>query len=377
METPAMTKSFPRGIPSVLFFVAFLLLAVMEGRGQAYFKRNLNIGAHYYYGFVLPEYSNFTYLVNAPVQSLSVQISKSTTGKNDWERLYNYPTYGLTIYYSTLGNKRVHGNELALYPYFHLNIVSRKHFNFYNQTGFGVGYITRAFDLADNCLNVAVGSHINMHFNLKFGADVELHRKVRWDTGLAFDHFSNGNLAEPNLGINWTTFYTGVTWKVGQHEEKQAAALAPHQRGVGYEFIYSAGSKHPRSQDAQLYFTSSATFEVKWKPLRAIHVGMGADVFYDTSTESEMLGKDLTNYRKAYDFRTGIHLSQEFVYDRFSVMIQEGIYLLMRDRVNNKVMYNRWVVRYEVMRPIFVQIAMKSHLHILDYPEFGVGVKWQ
>lgn len=372
-----MTKSFPRALPAVLFFIALWLLTAIEGRSQNYFKSNINIGAHYYYGYVLPEYSNFTYLVDAPVQSFTLQISKNTTGKNDWERLYNYPTYGLTLYYSTLGNARVHGSEIALYPYFHLNIVSRKRVNFYNQTGFGVGYITRVFNLDDNYLNVAVGSHVNMHFNLKFGADVELNRKLRWNSGLAFDHFSNGNLSEPNLGINWTALYTGLTWKVGHHEEKQAVPLAPHQRSVGYEFIYSAGSKHPRSQDSRLYFTSSATFEVKWKPLRAIHVGAGADIFYDASTESEMLGKDLTNYQKAYDFRTGIHISQEFVYDRFSIMIQEGIYLLMGDKVNNKVMYNRWVVRYEIRRPVFVQIAMKSHLHILDYPEFGVGVKWQ
>jgi Lipid A 3-O-deacylase (PagL) len=358
------------------FFLLTLLICSRALQAQRNFSNNVNVAAHYQYGFVLPEYSNFTYLVNAPIQSLTLQLSKNTTGKNDWERLYNYPTYGVALYYSTLGNNQVHGKEWAFYPFFHLNIISRSRFHFYNQTGFGFGYITKKFDLENNYLNVAVGSHVNLHFNLKFGFDYKLTETVRWHSGLAFDHFSNGNLSEPNLGINWTTFYTGLAYRLGHHDDKISGDLAPHETDFGYEFIYSAGGKHPRSQDSRFYFTSSATFETKWKLFRALHLGLGADVFYDASTETEMLGRDLTNYKAAYDFRTGIHFSQEFIYSKLSLILQEGIYLLMTDRVSNKVMYNRWVVRYRVSPPVFVQVAMKSHLHILDYPEFGLGLKW-
>ena len=124
------------------------------------------------------------------------------------------------------------------------------------------------------------------------------------------------------------------------------------------------------------YFTSSGTIEYKWNPFRAIHFGVGADIFYDNSTEAEMLTLEMKNYRSLYDFRTGIHLSQEFVYDRLSLIIQEGFYVILTDQVEKNVMYNRGIIRYGLSDRAFVQLAMKSHLYVLDYPEIGFGLKW-
>ena len=370
-----MDRSLHKGLRlpiSILFLLPFLLQAQDE------MTNNLSLAASYHYGAILPEYSNLTYLTHDYVQSVSLSLSKKTKGKTDWEQAYNYPSYGLLLFYSTLGNNEVNGREVALYPFFNLNIISRKRFNFYNQTGLGFGYVTRKFDLTNNYLNVAVGSHMNVHFNLKFGMNFPLLKQIRGHTGISFDHFSNSNTKDPNLGLNYLTTYAALSYMLGTETVPEPHTLSPHQKGHHYEFIYSVGGKHPKGPDPGTYFTSSATFEVKWKPLRAIHLGVGGDLFYDTSTETEILSfyDPELGYKKLYDFRSGIHLSQEFVYSRLSLILQEGIYLLLTDRVNQHVMYNRGIVRFRMSDKIFIQVAMKSHLHILDYPEFGLGLRW-
>jgi hypothetical protein len=200
--------------------------------------------------------------------------------------------------------------------------------------------------------------------------------KFHWQSGLSFDHFSNSNMKEPNLGLNYVSLYTGLKYAMGEQNENLPREIPSYAKHFDYELIYSAGGKHPRAMGSKKYFTSSGTFELKWKPFRILHFGVGADIFYDNSTEAEMLTLEMKSYKRIDDFRTGIHFSQEFVYDRLSLIIQEGFYLLLTDKVEKNVMYNRGIVRYRVSDRAFVQLAMKSHLHILDYPELGLGFKW-
>lgn len=372
-----MLRSFLVGNCLRFLLLIWFSFIFISAAAQTKFTDDLNISLNYHYGFVLPEYSNFLYLVNAPIQLASFNISKKTNGKNDFEHLYNYPEFGLSVFYSTLGNDQVHGREIALFPFFNLNIISRKRFDFYNETGIGLSYVTRKFDMEDNFLNVAVGSRVNIHFQLKLGVNYKFPaEKIQLHTGVSYDHLSNSNTRQPNLGLNYASAFAGLKYMAGNPSPRKVRELTPHESRYHYEFIYSAGGKHPRALGSKIYFTSSGTFEFKWEPFRVFHLGVGADVFYDPSTEAEMLTLEMKNHKKLYDFRSGIHFSQEFVYSRLSLILQEGFYLLLKDNVGKHVMYNRGIIRYRVSDHFFIHLAMKSHLHILDYPEFGLGLRW-
>lgn len=362
-------------IKNNLFLVAFFAL-IFRLSSQNQFSDNLRISANYHYGFVVPEYQSFNYVVNDDVNSINLNISKKTIGKNDWEQLYNYPELGFSLFYSTLGNDVINGREISFYPFFKLTSVSLQKFSLCNQIGVGISYVTKKFDLKKNYQNIAVGSNLNIHFNYKMDLNYQILKKIQLQSGLSFDHFSNGNLKEPNLGINYLTFYAGFGYLLGNQAEAQIRESGPYQKKNSYEFIYSFGGKHTRALQEKFYLTSSATLEFKWEPSRIFHTGIGADLFYDSSTKIEMTALKSAAYKELYDFRSGIHISQEFVYNRVSLILQEGIYLLLTDQVNQRIMYNRGIVRYKLSSHFLLSIAMKSHLHILDYPEFGVGYKW-
>ena len=357
-----------------LLFIASIITDTVCAQSRR--TDNLSVTSYYHFGYVLPEYSNLLYIVNEPVHAVSLNVSKKTRGKNDWEKIYNYPEYGFSFFYSTLGNDAIHGREFAINPFFRMNIISRNRFNFFNETALGLGYVTKTFN-DRNYLNIAVGSHLNLHFNLKFGVDYRFAERLKLNAGLSFDHFSNANSKNPNLGLNWVTTFAGVTYAIGKQTPVLEHELTAHNAKFQYELIYSFGGKKSRGVlQSDLYYTSSLTFEGKWSVSRAIRLGLGADLFYDPSAKSEMAALDNFDYEPSNDFRTGIHVSQEFVYSRLSLILQEGIYIGLKDAVNKHVMYNRGIVRVQVSNRMFVQLAMKSHLHILDYPELGLGIKW-
>lgn len=358
-----------------LIIVSFIFSFVFQIQAQTKFSDNLKFEANYHFGFALPEYEFLTYIIEDHIQSIDICLIKETAGKNYWQQIYKYPEYGISLFYSTLGNNEVLGKEIALTGFIRMNFISRSRFRFYSRAGIGLSYVNRKFDLENNYLNVAVGSHFNMHANLRLGANFSLSEKIELNTGVSFDHFSNANLAEPNLGLNNLTAYGGLSYRLGLKTEKKRHEIPDHIKKSNIEVFLSMGAKHTRALASKTFLTSSAAFEINWELLRTFRFGTGVDLFYDSSVKTQ-LEEDDKEYKSAYSFQTGIHISQALVYDRCSIIIQEGIYVFLINQLNNKRMYNRFIFKYMITEYFSIRIAMKSHLHILDYPELGVGYKF-
>jgi hypothetical protein len=340
---------------------------------QSDLKNNLSLRTDLHYGFVLPEYQFFNSLVNAPISSVEFSLNKKTIGKNIWEQVYGYPEYGISILYTSLGNKNIFGNELAIYPYFKNFIIRREKFNLTTQIGVGLGYATRKFDLVSNPQNVAIGSHLNIHFNFKLGASFMIAPRWWLNSGLSFSHFSNANTAEPNLGHNFLTAFTGLQYDLAASIPRQSNTLNPFEKQHEWALIYGAGGKHTRALQSKYYFTSSVSAEYKYHWKRKLHIGAGLDLFYDSSTEIEMSIPGKEKYKPQFDYRTGVHISQELVYDRFSFILQQGLYVGLTNRVDKSNIYNRAILRWKFNAHLLANFSFKSHLHILEYPELGIG----
>src|SRR3989338_779740 len=174
---------------------------------QGKFSDNLKVIVNYLQGFGLPEYSALNYAFNDYARGLDVAVVKERSGKDMYERLYNYPENGVAFFYLTLGNKDILGEAIGVNYLFRLNIVEHKRFRLYNRMVIGLAYLTKKHHFTDNPMNVVIGSHINIHYNCRFGASYRITDRIELDAGASFDHFSNGNTAEPNIGLNYLTFY--------------------------------------------------------------------------------------------------------------------------------------------------------------------------
>ncbi len=359
---------------SITFFL-FVLFAQTQVEAQSNLFKNSSLSAHYHFGVAIPEYSFITYLVEDNVQSFTLDFAKQTTGKSEWERLYKFPEYGFSFYQTTFGNNKVLGKAFALNYFFKVNFISRNRFKVFNQTGIGVGYLTKKFHIEDNFQNVGIGSHVNVHFNCRVGSSFLLTDRFTIKAGLAFDHFSNGNTGDPNLGLNNVSLFSVIRYALSEPSEHNTEPLSPFIRSSNFEFVASAGAKQTRAIASDFFFTSSLTGGVNRALFRGFQLGLGADIFYDESIKTQMESQGQV-HRSRDDFQTGLHIAQEFKYNRFSLILQEGLYLGLINKGIRKPMYNRGIVQFQLKKNILLRVAMKSHLHILDFPEVGIGIKW-
>ncbi len=372
MQIPTEFKRCPYVITLIIIIY---LLHTVQTHAQKRISEDLNGMVNFHFGYNLPEYPFISSITEDYIRSLDISFFKETTGKNIWQQLYNYPSYGVSLFYSTLGNDAQFGRELALNYFVKLYFFPGNRFRLFTRTGLGVSYVNRKFNLQDNYLNVAVGSHVNIHFNMRFGANYPLSDKFSLNTGLSFDHFSNANTSEPNLGLNYLTAYGGVSYSLGKKSERKIHIIEAHVKENTFAFYASIGGKFARALTSDYFLTSSYSFEFNRIYSRKFHFGIGSDLFYDSSVETGMKNNNL-DYKNSDSFQTGIHISQSIVYNHISLSIQEGVYLFLTEQVDNYRFYNRGILKYQINDHLIIRLAMKSHLHILDYPELGFGYKF-
>ncbi len=296
------------------FFIALVVL-IIAGRsvfGQANadsLNGGLSLSVNAHYGFVIPEYSSFILLTDEPVRSGEVSLEKRLGAKNPWNAVYNYPTVGLTLFYTTLGNNEIHGSEIALFPFIRLPVFQSPKFNAGISLGLGLGYVTKTYDEETNPFNVVVGSNLNVHFQTKVDLRYQLSDRLGIQTGMAFGHLSNANTAEPNIGINNGTVYLGLNYVLQSEKLARNTEQFSPSNEVFYEVALAPGFKSTRALRDSRHFTLSATGDV-WKPLsRIVSIGVGPDIFFDSSAETELSIDESVEYKPLMQWSTGIHVS--------------------------------------------------------------------
>jgi hypothetical protein len=326
-------------------------------------------------GAIIPEYSNALYTTEEFSQLVSFEIARRNFLDKDFEALYNFPELGILAQYQTLGNKTVNGVEFSLVPFTRIHFFEGKRSQFMTQFGFGLSYVSRSYDPLKNPLNVAIGSKLNAHFQTKVLGDFVLSRQFNLLFGLSFDHLSNANLSEPNLGINTLSAFVGLQF--GKTNLKRfgkigTTKLLPKER---FQLLPNLGGKHTRALAEKFYFVSTFTADWYFHVNKRFCFSAGPDFFYDSSIPIELKAKNKI-FRSIDYFQTGIHINPLLRYKQFVYGLSIGAYLGLTDKVSNKPIFSRLFIEYHFSKYLFLRIAMKSHLHILEYPEVGIGIKW-
>jgi hypothetical protein len=361
---------------NLILILAFFYFSEVSSQDSSPWD-DVSISAHYHYGASIYTYSSFTLINNDYTRAFDLMIEKKTNGKNPWQSLYGYPTFGLGFFGTSLGNDEIHGFEYAVFPWFKYHIIDTRRFNFSSLFGLGVGYATKKYDSETNPYNVAVGSHWNIHFQANFMAQLKITDKWAIDAGLTFAHFSNGNSGEPNIGMNTVSLASGLSYQIGDSREQIKTPMQDADKRIFWEIGLAPGQKSSRALRQLRHFAISASGDL-WKPLNHVFaIGIGPDLFYDSSAEIELIPNEDVDYSPRAEWSAGMHISLSVRYDKFRFILQGGAYMLMENLIFGNVMYNRAIFRYDIAKHFYVHFALKSHLEVLDYPEIGIGYRWK
>jgi hypothetical protein len=341
-------------------------------------KRPVIIEPKFHTGLNIPFYKAVSFLVNDNIYAADLELSLPTSGKDYWEKLYNFPRTGGGLSYWTLGNDDVFGRAFTVYTFINVPAFKQKRqFSLNYQISAGAAYLTKRFDITDNHLNRAIGSHANLYLHIGIDGRINILPDCELIIEAGATHFSNSKTRSPNYGINIGSFSLGINYLFNSKTfVRQDPQVPEFKKQFIQTVVWSAGSKVYDNLSGKKYFVTSLTYNVERFVSHITKAGLGADLFYDGAISEALASNDGT---KEKDFsklcRFGLHVSYAAQYKRVTAGVQVGYYLYSK-YTDLTSLYDRIFVQYHFTTKLSANVAIKTHYGKADFIEWGLGYSW-
>lgn len=351
-----------------------------NGFGQnVHWTNRLYAESNYHYGFLMPHTDFISFFVQKHIQGMQFNVGILTNGEKSWHHSYNYPLLGIGYHRSSLANNNVYGHFDALFAYvdrYYLNW--NKRFNFGNRLSFGAAYINKKFDLESNGTNLAIGSNVNVYINYSLETILRITPRLNYKLGAGITHVSNGNMQQPNKGLNIFTVFTGLNYSFNK-PNYLVNSLAPESSETSkhqYNLWFSFGRKQISRKYDETYSVASVSGEY-------LHVikgnswgGAAVSLYFDPSLPREIELTDTVATNFSDKLRVTLNLMYELKMGKISYVFQPGVYLKNPYKKSGSIS-NRLSIRYQINPTLSAGITIKAHwFAIADLFEWGIGYKW-
>ncbi len=308
---------------------------------------------------------------NKPYLGHELRLGVQTTGSKHWHELFKYPTYGVG-FYSGYFNNPIIGNPLAVFGFMEFPFVRSEKFYWSTSWGFGLSFNLNEYDSISNPENVAIGTENNVYVDFLTSWKYRLTPNVELGAGVKFQHFSNGSMKHPNLGLNMASAFVSASYLLSKEPVRFKKAAPFDFKNYEFTAMYAGGYSAIGQDKPNLYYSSVVSVAGHKRMNRKRTLGLGMDVFYNSflSDTSEFGPRASVNQQLSY---AGF-LSTELIADKFRMAVQLGFYAWL-PKMYELPFYERVAFRYYFIDNVFANISIKAHAFKAQYVEWGIGIK--
>lgn len=342
----------------------------------------ISFDANFFYGSILEHNPDIQHLVTGHPTGFFLAYNRKTYGFNEWERRYNFPSWGFSMLYQNMHNEHL-GDAWGVYGHINWYFLNR-HLMF--SVGQGVAYNTSPFDNDTNYYNNAYGSHLLSSTYLKGNFLWEnIWKGLGAQAGVTLIHYSNGNFRSPNNSTNTFALNVGLNYQM-DHEEfpeynRQKDSLSStHAEPIKYNFVFRSGVNESDviGMGQKPFYILSAYADKRINYKSAFQVGV--DVFFSTFLKEEINFRSIAYPEEELsgdeDYkRIGVFVGHEWRFNRVAFVAQLGYYVYWPYEFENRV-YNRLELkRYIFNDNIFATVSVHAHWAKAEAVEFGIGYR--
>lgn len=383
--------------------------------------QSYKIKAEYIQGNILKFTKRIDSLAKGPVKGVELAIEFQTVGERPWHYYHNFPVYGLAATYLDLGNPKLLGEAIALYPYMNFPLIRGRHASLSIKAGTGISFVTKRYSNTNTdghqslTGNAAIGSVMNVYFAGGAALEVPLFRGISLSAAYTWNHISNGSVIAPNEGLNMLNAMAGIKYTPHYNEFS-----IPHQREMqqlpkvfATELVVAGGIRQLYYKDNKFFAIGSMTLSEYYNFNSWYRMGLGADVFYDgvygeVNAPKNAAGQE-TKYQRTYitsdelknKVRAGVSWQHELMIGRLTAGIHMGLYLYdpiknlepytkLQNGTNIKKgliysydidnedgwLYTRAILKYKINNQFFASIGLKTHQQKAEFIEWGIGYRF-
>jgi len=384
----------------LLFLFPSQIFAQANDEHKPIIFKNISIEGMYQNGYVFPT-NDFIKGSNAEndtinaFESFSLKFSKQTTGKNQWEQLFNYPNWGIVASVYNFHNPEEIGVPIAIYGFFNAPFKRWNRLTLNYEIGFGATFNWKSFDPVTNKYNVALGAGQSFLIDAGLNLQYNLTKKLDFEIGFCLTHFSNGALRKPNMGINIIAPKIGVKYNIDDRPIFTKQELLKFNKENEWLISVFGGMKNVIFDSVNInviekfeglnfpVFGVSTVFnrQISYKS----KIGFGMSISYNGALNAQVAVDD--NELETIDSPFGdkiqisVYPSYEFVVNKISLILQPAFYIY-RKKIKNQspVFHQRIGLKYHFTDNFFAGITLRDYkFHVSDFVEWNIGyrIKWK
>ncbi|WP_196889104.1 acyloxyacyl hydrolase [Aureivirga sp. CE67] len=336
-----------------------------------------------YFGSILRHKPGISHLITEHPTGFLLSFEKKTSGRKEWERIYNHPTIGFTFYHQNYHNA-ILGKLYSINAHCAFNLRDYQTKNqFILKIGTGLSYVTNPYDKIENPKNNAFGSHINASILLNlYYQRLQILDNFGLKTGITLLHNSNGGTKSPNSGTNVFAAMLGVNYafegkKKENIDDKVNEIPIPEKERVKFNFTFASGKNETDliGSGKFPFYNFSIYADKRISKKSAFQLGfeyfnskfLKEYIYYKSLDQNS--DEELPDYKRA-----SVIFGHELFISKLSAYVQLGFYIYSPFTYEGN-FYENIGMKYYISKNIFGQINLKAHAAKAESFSFGIGCR--
>ena len=342
-------------------------------------------------------------------KGVNLGLELPSSQQRPWQQYLGNPTWGVGLSVIDFGHTMM-GEAVSMYPYLLIPAVRSKYLGINFKVAAGLGLVTEHwytgnvdpdnYEYYSPDVNTIFGCYLNAYLSAALNISVPITKYIALNGEAGYFHMSNGRTCMPNIGADILFAGVGVITTFNAQSSKEPIVFPdlPYKWSLN---ITGAAGAHRAWMYYPLYLISSFHTGAVYSVNNWYGVGLGMDVFYngaiDKNTGRSLYRQDL-EYTTMDKIRAGLALNNEFRFGVVTAMVDWGVYFFNPSRnyydtdhpiygygkrplfykndgagTDEAFHYIRFGMKFRIWDNLYLQASAKTHLHICEYVEFGLG----
>jgi hypothetical protein len=326
------------------------------------------------------------------IKAFSTEYGWQMLGGQEWQQVSKYPRFGIGAQYMRFMHRDEMGHPFSLYGFYDGNFFSSKNFEVTNRLSTGLSTGFRPYDPTDQLPNDIVSTRLNAFVEMGLGLAFRLNDYLYIEPAFRFTHFSNGNLKEPQKGLNVVSYAVSLRSLLEkpvaeqvklplsecQHRHELLAFWAVSTR----QLDFSDNNDLYHETYGLNFLMTNLHLGYNYEISRGMKLGGGVDFVYDGSNgQRDLVANGLipskTGVPLSDKFGMSVFVGGERVIDRLSIVATLG-YMVVQKRFDSSTpaFEQRLGFKYHFYHNVFAGLNVRAYrFRAAEAMEFHVGVR--
>ncbi len=353
-----------------LFIVLFFVVCTANAQSDSILT---SYGASYVWGETLVHTKAVENIRGAKPTGFAFEIAKERRTFKDWNLATAFVKTGFSFNYVNY-NSPIVGEGFIVSRFIQPNYRISKNLSANIRASIGIAYLTKPNIDGKNITNNNYSLYINPYLHIGVGASYNVSKHISIAAHANFNHISNGNIMQPNKGINWGTYQVGINYTaINNQMPKYKFVKDKFWKGkkvdaeIGVMFVPQQG--YYKNWMAQRKGMGGVFGQLTKQIGRTSALRLGADVYYNNWKVDET-APDITS-----GWVAGVHFGHVFLLGKVNFSQQIG-YNLYNQASFHSALYHRWGLDYKLSNHYSFGASLKANEDNADFFDLRVAYKF-